>query len=181
MRCPFCNSENIEGADQCGACSTDLTDLDGLRDRSDIELDLLHHPLGDLIAHDYVKVEPDLPVREVVRRLNEGCYHCAIVVDGDRITGILTERDILTKLADRFHACANEPVSEFMTPDPETLQHYDPVAFGLNRMTVGGYRHIPIERDGKLAGVVSVRDILGYMVERFGDLLPADITPQLHR
>ena len=174
MKCPFCNFENLEGVDQCARCSVDLTDPDDLRDRSEIELDLLNRPLGELIAQDYVTVDRNLSVCEVVQRLNEHDRHFAIVLDGDVIAGIFTERDILYKLADQFDARADTRVSEFMTPDPETLQCDDPVAFGLNRMMVGGYRHIPIERDGKLAGVVSVRDILGYMLDRFGDSLPTE-------
>ena len=96
------------------------------------------------------------------------------VVQEDRLAGIFTERDILQKLADQFDARADSPVSDYMTPDPDTLQISDHVAFGLNRMMVRGYRHIPVLKDGKLAGVISVRDILGYLVNRFGDLVPAD-------
>ena len=171
MQCPFCGHENIQGVDQCAQCGVDLADLDTHKDKSKIELDLLHRPLGELMAHDYITVAPELPVREVIRRLNEESQHCAIVHDGDKISGILTERDILNKLAHRFEARADDPVRDHMTPDPETLQFNDPVAFGLNRMMVGGYRHIPIERDGKLAGVVSVRHIISYMVDRFPEVL----------
>ena len=52
-----------------------------------------------------------------------------------------------------------------MTPNPETLADDAPVAFALNRMMVGGYRHVPILREGRPAGVLSVRDILGYLVQ----------------
>lgn len=169
MKCPLCNHENIEGADQCARCHADLVDPDDLEERSDIERDLLRRPFGELAAHDYDVVSPELSVRQVVRRLNEHGHHCAIVLAGDEISGIFTERDILYKLADRFEARADAPVSEYMTPHPETLSYDDPVAFGLNRMMVGGYRHIPVKREGKLAGVVSVRDILGYMLHRFGE------------
>ena len=65
------------------------------------------------------------------------------------------------------------PVSDHMTANPVTLQADDPVAYALNRMMVGGYRHIPVQRDGKLVGVASVRDILGYLVKRFPELVTA--------
>lgn len=168
MECPFCNHENMEGVDQCAQCSADLADLDTAREESDIELDLLRRPLGDLAAQDYATASPDLTVREVVRRLNDDGQHCAIVLEGDRIAGIFTERDILQKLAGQFEELADAPVAEYMTPNPATLRYDDPVAFGLNRMMVGGYRHIPIVRDGKLVGVVSVRAILGYLADRCG-------------
>ncbi len=174
MQCPFCNYDNIEGVDQCERCNAALTDLADLEKKSEIELDLLRRPLGDLIAQDYATVPPDLSVRKVVQRLHDGGHHCAVVLKDDRIVGIFTERDILQKLADQFDARAESPVSDYMTPDPDTLRVGDPVAFGLNRMMVRGYRHIPVLKDGKLAGVVSVRDILGYLVNRFDDLVPAD-------
>lgn len=177
MECPFCSYDNIEGRDQCARCGVDLADLDAIKDKSDIELDLLHRPLGDLIAQDYATVSPNTLVRDVVKQLNEKGHHCAIVIEDDKIAGILTERDVLNKLADHFDQRAGDPVKQYMTPNPETLHMDDPVAFGLNRMTVGGYRHVPIERDGKLAGVVSVRHILGYLVDRFPDVLAADTTP----
>ena len=58
------------------------------------------------------------------------------------------------------------PISQFMTADPVTLETNDKIAFALHKMNVGGYRHIPILFDGKLAGVISIRDILRYLAER---------------
>lgn len=169
MQCPFCNHENIEGVDQCAQCNADLADLNTGREESDIELDLLRRPLGDLVTQDYATASPDLTVREVVRLLNDNGQHCAIVLEGERIAGIFTERDVLLKLAGQFEERADAPVAEYMTPNPATLRYDAPVAFGLNRMMVGGYRHIPIVRDGVLAGVVSVRAILAFLADRCGD------------
>ena len=57
MECPFCSYDNIEGSDQCARCGVDLADLDVIKDKSDIELDLLHRPLGDLIAQTRVQIK----------------------------------------------------------------------------------------------------------------------------
>ncbi len=174
MQCPSCNHDNIEGVDQCAQCDADLADVDIAKEESDIELDLLRRPLGDLVAQDFATASPDLSVREVIRLLNDDGQHCAIILEGERIAGIFTERDILQKIAGQFEERADAPVARYMTPNPATLQYDAPVAFGLNRMMVGGYRHIPIVRDGKLAGVVSVRAILGYLADRCGDVVPTD-------
>ena len=173
MNCPFCSQENTTGVDQCARCGADLTNLDDRENAHDIEKDLLQRPLGHLTADDYLELSPETPVGETIRRLNEGGYHCAIVVSEGHIVGIFTERDILNKLADRMDDCADAPISEYMTSNPEVLRKQDPMAFGLNRMMVPGFRHIPIEEDGTLAGVVSVRDILGYMVDQFHDVITA--------
>ncbi len=53
-----------------------------------------------------------------------------------------------------------------MTADPVTLETNDKIAYALQKMNVGGYRHIPILFEGKLAGVISIRDILRYLTER---------------
>lgn len=173
LQCPFCDYENLEGADSCARCETTLADVEGLAAQSDMEIDLLHRPLGDLIADDYITVGGQETVGNVVRRLNEEGQHCAIVMDQERILGIFTERDVLNKLAHGFDKRSAAPVREYMTADPETLNAHDPVAFALNRMMVGGYRHIPILQNGRLAGLVSVRDLLGYFTTRFADVTAA--------
>lgn len=176
MNCPFCGSENLEGVDQCATCEVDLTDVEALTAESGLEIDLLQRPLGELAASDYVTVTADTSVRNIIRQLNDTGHHCAIVQDGDRLTGILTARDILNKLTEHFAALADDPIAKHMTPDPVTLEHNDPVAFGLNRMMVGGYRHIPVLKNEKLCGVVSVRNVLKYLVDRFPATLPTGKT-----
>ncbi|MCH8966575.1 MAG: CBS domain-containing protein [Planctomycetes bacterium] len=173
MECPSCSHENIEGADQCARCHADLSCYDELGEGSDIERDLLRRPLGDLLAQDYIVVAPDCSVRETIQRWRDGTHHCAVVVDQGAIVGIFTERDVLTKLAADFDRHGDDPVSVHMTPDPVTLETHTPIAYGLNRMMTGGYRHIPLVSDGKLCGIVSVRQILEYLAERCGDVIGA--------
>jgi CBS domain-containing protein len=54
-----------------------------------------------------------------------------------------------------------------MTPDPVSLSEDDTLAYAVNKMSVGGYRHIPITRDGKPVGIISVRDLLRYLSKLF--------------
>jgi signal-transduction protein with cAMP-binding, CBS, and nucleotidyltransferase domain len=167
MECPYCTYDNLEGVDLCACCGGDLTDPVALEDkRSRMEKDLLTTRLEELAVGAHIEVPGELPVREVVRRLNDGGCHCAIVVAEGAVAGIVTERDLVMKLADRLPDVLADPVSQYMTPDPATLRCTDPVVFALNRMMVGGFRHIPLLRDGTLGGVVSVRDVLKYLVSR---------------
>jgi CBS domain-containing protein len=90
---------------------------------------------------------------------------CVLVVDGDRLAGILTERDLLLKME---NIGLDEPVARLMTPDPETLQLDDPIVWALNRMSVGGYRHVPlVDPDGRPVGILSVKDIVHSIVALF--------------
>ncbi len=165
MKCPACDHGNIPGADQCACCGADLSDIGVPQPEAGLLAGFATQHLGDLIPRAPVQVEPDTTVREVIAKLVETGRNCALVVSDGVLKGILTERDILMQVALEYDKLADRPVSEFMTSDPETLGHKDTIAFGLNRMTAGGYRHIPIEQDGKPTGVVSIRDVLGYMVK----------------
>jgi CBS domain-containing protein len=75
----------------------------------------------------------------------------------------LTERDFLTKVAGSA-GFGRQPVADYMTHHPETVGPTDSLAFALGKMAGGGYRHLPVVRDGQPVGVISVRDILRHVV-----------------
>jgi CBS domain-containing protein len=63
-------------------------------------------------------------------------------------------------VADPIVDQTGRPVSDFMTPNPATVRPSDTLAFVLHQMDVGGYRHLPVVKDGQLLGMISVRDML---------------------
>jgi CBS domain-containing protein len=91
---------------------------------------------------------------------------CVMVVDDDRLVGIFSERDALMKLNVEAQRFMDRPISQYMTPHPVTLETSDKIAFALHKMDLGHYRHLPILFKGRLAGVISIRDILRYLTER---------------
>ena len=60
-----------------------------------------------------------------------------------------------------------------MTSDPETLEADVPIAFAVNKMYSGDYRHVPITRGGRVEGVISLRDVLRFLGEWYPDLIPS--------
>ncbi len=125
----------------------------------------IHEPLRVLNPRSPLSVAPSATLRDAVAIMREHHVGCVLVVAGGRLAGILTERDLLLKMEGADLA---EPVSRFMTPDPETLELDDPVVWALNRMSVGGYRHVPIvDRNGGPVGILSVKDIVHYIVALF--------------
>jgi len=97
---------------------------------------------------------------------------CVLVTDDGTarspLLGIFTERDVLHRVIDGGRNPAHLDLSEVMTPDPECLHADATVAWALNKMEVGGFRHIPAtEGDGHPIMVVSVRDIVEYLVAAF--------------
>jgi CBS domain-containing protein len=92
----------------------------------------------------------------------------AVLVETPEGLGIVTERDIIMKIPGKGRLSKDVQVKEIMTPDPVTLHPEDSIAFAMNYMAVGGYRHLPILDDaGCPVGILSVRDLLRFIVEFF--------------
>jgi CBS domain-containing protein len=164
--CPYCEAENIEGADECQSCGEALTHLSRRIPTTSVEADLLRDRIERLWPKSPSTVAADTPVGDVLNKMVGETIGCVMVVDGGKLVGIFSERDALMKLNIDAPKFLDRPISQFMTPDPVTLETNDKIAFALHKMNVGGYRHIPILFDGKLAGVISIRDILRYLTDR---------------
>jgi CBS domain-containing protein len=107
-----------------------------------------------------------MPVGDVLRLMVERKVGCVVVADGAKPLGIFSERDALRKISDRAAQLADKPVSEFMTSNPQTLMADAKIAFAVQRMDLGGFRHLPVvDRAGELIGVISARDILRYLTD----------------
>lgn len=167
MKCPFCNFENLAGSDACEECGEDLTAFDGVRPTTRLEKSLVKDDLRRLPSTMPVLVSPQTPMREIVDHLALE-NRSVLVMEGNRLAGIATERDILFKVMGSPD-WEQIPVSQIMTSDPETLEFSDKIAYALHKMSLGGFRHIPILGDGRPERMVSVRDILEYLAEIFPD------------
>ena len=161
--CPYCNHENIDGADECEKCNQSLSSLSKPRPGSETERRITKDRIRQLVPREPIIVRPDTPTGEVLRQLAGRSVGCAVVVRDHEVVGIFTERDALTKLSVDAGQLADRPISEFMTAPVETLELEDPVAFALHKMDFGGYRHVPILNEGRITGVISVRDILNHI------------------
>jgi len=124
------------------------------------------HKLSTLRAP--VCVAPSASIRHAVDAMNEHRTGCVLVAAHGRLVGIFTERDVLTKIAGQGIDIDATPVAEVMTPDPECLTLDDGIAYALNMMSVGGFRHIPlVDAAQHPTGIVAMRDIVDYIVDMF--------------
>ncbi|MCA1828737.1 MAG: cyclic nucleotide-binding/CBS domain-containing protein [Myxococcales bacterium] len=132
---------------------------------------LLTEPISSLNLGPAITVPIDATLQHTVEVMQHRHLGCVLVVDRDGILkGIFTERDLLTRVAGRKLDWTSITVGEFMTADPESLQRGDGIAWALNLMSIGGYRHVPlIDDDGRPTGVVSVKDIIEFIVDLFPD------------
>ena len=139
---------------------------DGMESVAD---EALETPVGELMAENPITVSADATVVEAVNIMNERRTGCVLVQKAGKLVGIFTERDVLRKVVFR-EGNKTWKVDAVMTANPETLPPTASIAYALNKMSVDGYRHIPIvDRDGKAIGVVSVKDIVNFVVDFFPD------------
>jgi CBS domain-containing protein len=167
--CPSCGAENIEGTDTCQNCQADLRSIDvpeiyQVASESDLLL-----PVSSLRLRKPETVRPTVSVSEAVAVMQRDPTGAVIIVDDGKIIGIFTERDLLKKCAGDPDALA-APVNEYMTHDPVVLRVTDSMAIALNKMGVGGFRHIPIiQEGGGLLGIVTARDVWQWLMGRYFD------------
>jgi CBS domain-containing protein len=129
---------------------------------------LIREPIGKSEPRPAVVVNPQTSVADAVALMKEHGTGCVLVQVDHKLVGIFTERDVLFRVVGSKLDPARIPVADVMTPDPETLTLKDELAWVLNLMAVGGFRHVPIvDEDGRPVGVLSVKHIVERMVEFF--------------
>jgi CBS domain-containing protein len=164
MICPNCGNDNLPGAEECGRCGQDLTQLDRPTANDPVERSLIEDPVGRLHPRAPVTVPHTATVAEGIRRMLDGNVGALLVVDNaGKLVGIFSERDLLTKVAGIHPDNTKVTVGNIMTRNPATVNPEHTLAFVLHQMDVGGYRHVPVLLDGRPAGVVSVRDMLRHI------------------
>jgi len=166
MICPTCGHDNVPGSEQCSNCLHDLTQLDRPVAQDRVERSLMEDPVSVLMPGRAVTLPPTATVAEAMQTMlarNIGAL--LIVAAHGKLLGIFSERDLLTKVAGTEADYATKPVSQYMTPNPETVRETDSLGFALHKMDVGGYRHMPVVKDGQSLGMISVRDMLRHITQ----------------
>jgi CBS domain-containing protein len=114
--------------------------------------------VGEIMSKDLITVDPTATVAEAATIMGEHHAGSALVMEGDALAGIFTERDIVRALGEHFDA-AGHPVSNWMTRNPVTIEIDSAVKDALDRMLSGGFRHLPVMDGDRVAGLVSMRDL----------------------
>jgi CBS domain-containing protein len=117
----------------------------------------------DHMSQDLLTVEPGMQLEEVTRRMVAKDVGAVLVFDADRLAGILTERDVMRAVADGISR--DTLVSDRMTANPETLDAGDTTDHAAMLMIHGGFRHLPVVEEGKVVGMLSIRDLMRIVLE----------------
>lgn len=114
--------------------------------------------IREVMSTELVTVDPSASVAEAATVMGTNHVGAALVMDGDNLTGIFTERDILRALATDFDA-AGHLVSHWMTPEPFVMAPGTTTTEALDLMLDHGFRHVPVVDEGRVVGIVSMRDV----------------------
>jgi CBS domain-containing protein len=140
--------------------------------RPGFDAELIRAPVTALPVRDALVLSAQSTVTEAMRAMQREHCGCVLVTDDgtrqSKLVGIFTERDVLFRIVDRGKNPATLPLGEVMTPDPEVLPQTASVAFVLNKMSIGGFRHVPVvDEEHRPRFVVAVRDVVEYLVQAF--------------
>jgi CBS domain-containing protein len=170
-----------------------MTDFDDI-DRSAVESELqeirgalLNDRIAVLGPAEPVCLRENATVQEAIERMLARRQAGVLVVDGDgRLTGIFTERDVLTRVAGQGRDPRQTALGAVMTREPEALGPGDRVAYAVHSMSVAGYRTVPlVDAQRRPLGVVTVSDVIRWLADLFPEavlnLPPGDVLKHPHK
>jgi CBS domain-containing protein len=115
------------------------------------------------MSRDLLSVEPSLTLTEVAKRMVDKDVGAVLVMEGERLVGILTERDVLRAVARGIDDSTT--VADYMTRNPETLEPDESTEHAAVLMIHGGFRHLPVTDGDEVVGMLSIRDLMRVVLE----------------
>jgi CBS domain-containing protein len=114
--------------------------------------------IADHMSRELLRAAPDETIAEAAKHMVARGVGAVLVMDGERLEGILTERDILKAVA--VGLTESVRVRDWMTRSPETIEASDSTGHAAALMIHGGFRHLPVLDGGEIVGIVSIRDLV---------------------
>jgi CBS domain-containing protein len=115
------------------------------------------------MTRDLLVVEPTVTLVTAARAMAARGVGAVLVLEDERLVGILTERDVLKAVAAGFRKDAR--TVDWMTHHPETIESSDSTEHAAALMIHGGFRHLPVVDDGEVVGILSIRDLMRVALE----------------
>jgi CBS domain-containing protein len=115
-------------------------------------------PVSEHMTRSLLTVPVDATLGEAATAMASRGVGAVVVLEGESILAILTERDVMKAVAAGRDGSA--PVSEWMTRHPDTIEPDDSTDHAASLMIHGGFRHLPVVETGTVVGIVSIRDLM---------------------
>ncbi len=133
-----------------------------------LEQALVEEEIGTIRHEPFTTISPDMPVHEAVKELAALHHACLLVAENDRLLGVFSERDVLTRLAFEYEEIKDRPVSEVMTSDTIYVYETDSAVASLAVMALCGYRHVPVlDLNDNLVGIISPQRVTEFLQHHF--------------
>ena len=118
------------------------------------------------LGGDIISIEPTADLATAAKLLSKHRIGSVVILGaGERLVGILSERDIVRAVSEQGAGALALPVGQVMTRDAATCGEDDTVASIMERMTAGKFRHMPVVANGRLVGLISIGDVVKLRVE----------------
>jgi CBS domain-containing protein len=115
-------------------------------------------------GYDALTVRPDQMVKDAIKRMEDIAAGSALVTEGGQLVGIVSERDVIRKVVLRGKSIDTVPVKEIMSTRLTTVTPETPLDECMQLMTEKRIRHLPVLKDQQLCGIVSIGDVVKYLV-----------------
>jgi len=119
----------------------------------------------DVMTQVVLTADTGTTIAEAASLMAQRRVGSALVVDGPRLLGIFTERDIVKALSQDASA-THQAIGHWMTRNPQTIRSDATIEEALERMLDGGFRHLPVVDDDQMVGMISMRDLTRVQVRR---------------
>ncbi len=114
--------------------------------------------VADHMTRSLLTISAEATLGEAAAQMAERGVGAVVVLEGEAIAAILTERDVMKAVAAGSDGTA--PVVDWMTRHPDTIEPTDTTDHAASLMIHGGFRHLPVVEEGKIVGIVSIRDLM---------------------
>ena len=131
----------------------------------DLESALDDTALSEVASQPALTVSASTTLADTIHLMQQERRACVLIMENDRLIGIFTERDVL-RLAGAGADFEATPLRDSMTPNPLTISAEDGILEAAQLMGSRRLRHLPVVEGGNLVGMVSIRDVLGFLAER---------------
>src|SRR6476619_2401674 len=121
------------------------------------------HTIRDVMTTTLLTVEATQTLTEAAAQMHDRGVGAALVLNGELLSGILTERDVLRAVA--TGAVEGTKVGAWMTHDPETIGPQERPGHAAAIMLQGGFRHVPVLENERPIGIVSIRDLMRLAID----------------
>src|SRR2546421_7604547 len=130
---------------------------------------LLNDTVRLLAPSEPLRLTAEHSVARAISLMVENRRAAVVIVDADdKLIGIFTERDVLTRVMGAGRVARDTLLRDVMTPEPESLRPDDRICFAINRMHTGGFRSLPlVDDEHRPIGIITVNDVVRWLAEIF--------------